>query len=79
VAEKPSSKFSIRLIHGKLQKRILFCHSLKAMQLDGMGERSQKCCTHFICMLIYFYSKTDDKINENEIKDYFLHLKNVDK
>jgi len=49
------------------------------MQLDGMGERSQKCCTHFICMLIYFYSKTDDKINENEIKDYFLHLKNVDK
>jgi len=30
-------------------------------------------------MLVDFYNKTPDKISEQELQDYFLHRKNVDK
>ena len=30
-------------------------------------------------MLVDYYRKTPDKINEQELQDYFLHRKNIDK
>ena len=52
--------------------------SMKALQLAGMSERTQQCCTRSIRKLVDFYDKTPDLISEQELKDYFLHRRNVD-
>ncbi|MGD8296200.1 MAG: phage integrase N-terminal SAM-like domain-containing protein [Desulfobacterales bacterium] len=44
------------------------------MQLAGMSERTQLCYTRSVRMLVDFYHKTPDLINEQELQDYFLHL-----
>jgi len=53
--------------------------SMRALQLAGMSERTQQCYTRSVRMLADFYNKTPDQINEQELQDYFLHRKNVDK
>ena len=53
--------------------------SMRALQLAGMSERTQQCYTRSIRMLVEFYNKTPDLISEQELQDYFLHRKNVDK
>ena len=53
--------------------------SMRALQLAGMSERTQQCYTRSIRMLAEFYKKTPDQISEQELQDYFLHRKNVDK
>ena len=52
---------------------------MRALQLAGMSQRTQQCYTRSVRMLVDFYNKTPDKINEQELQDYFLHRKNVDK
>ena len=53
--------------------------SMRALQLAGMSKCTQKCYTRSIRMLVDFYNKSPDKINEQELQDYFLHRKNIDK
>ena len=53
--------------------------SMRALQLAGMSERTQQCYTRSVRMLVDFYGKTPDLINELQLQDYFLHRKNVDK
>jgi len=53
--------------------------SMRALQLAGMSERTQECYTRAVRQLVDFYSKTPDQISEQELEDYFLHRKNVDK
>jgi len=53
--------------------------SMRALQLAGMSERTQECYTRSVRMLVDFYSKAPYKINENELQDYFLHRRNIDK
>lgn len=53
--------------------------SMRALQLAGMSQRTQQCYTRSVRMLVDFYNKTPDQINEQELQDYFLHRKNVDK
>ena len=53
--------------------------SMRALQLAGMSTRTQQCYTRSVRMLVDFYHKTPDLINEQELQDYFLHRKNVDK
>lgn len=53
--------------------------SMRALQLAGMSERTQKCYTRSVRMLVDFYGKTPDQISEQELQDYFLHCKNVNK
>ena len=53
--------------------------SMRALQLAGMSERTQQCYTRSVRMLVDFYHKTPDLINKQELLDYFLHRKNVDK
>lgn len=53
--------------------------SMRALQLAGMSEPTQKGYTRAVRMLVDFCGKTPDLITENELQDYFLHRKNVDK
>jgi len=53
--------------------------SMRALQLAGMSERTQQCYTRSVRQLVDFHQKTPDKISEQELQDYFLHRKNVDK
>ena len=53
--------------------------SMRALQLAGMSKRTQQCYTRSVRMLVEFYNKTPDLISEQELQDYFLHRKNVDK
>jgi site-specific recombinase XerD len=53
--------------------------SMRALQLAGMSKRTQQCYTRSVRMLVDFYGKTPDSINELQLQDYFLHRKNVDK
>lgn len=56
-----------------------FQSSMRALQLAGMSERTQECYTRAVRQLVEFHEKTPDKINEQELQDYFLHRKNIDK
>jgi integrase/recombinase XerD len=53
--------------------------SMRALQLAGMSERTQECYTRAVRQLVDFYDKTPEQISEQELEDYFLHRKNVDK
>ncbi len=53
--------------------------SMRALQLAGMSERTQQCYTRSVRMLVDFYNKTPDQINEQQLQDYFLHRKNESK
>ncbi|MBW2055381.1 MAG: site-specific integrase, partial [Deltaproteobacteria bacterium] len=53
--------------------------SMRALQLAGMSERTQQCYTRSVRMLADYYGKTPDKVSEEELQDYFLHRRNVDK
>jgi len=52
---------------------------LKALQLNGKGERTQEAYARALRMLVEFYDKSPDLICEEELQDYFLQRKNVDK
>jgi len=52
-------------------------NSVKALQLNGKGERTQQSYTRAVRMLTEFYDKTPDLISEEELQEYFLHRKNV--
>ena len=55
-------------------------NTIKALQLNGKGERTQPSAyTRAVRMLSQFYGKTPDQITEEELQDYFLHRKNVNK
>jgi len=50
---------------------------IKALQVNGMAERTQECYVRAMRMLVEFYDKTPDQITEQELQDYFIHRKNV--
>jgi site-specific recombinase XerD len=54
-------------------------NSVKALQLNGKGERTQQSYPRAVRMLTQFYAKTPDRVTEEELQEYFLHRKNVDK
>lgn len=51
--------------------------SMKALQLNGMAERTQEGYTRAVRMLVEHFDKTPDLISEEELQEYFLHRKNV--
>jgi integrase/recombinase XerD len=53
--------------------------SMRALQLAGMSNSTQKGYTRSVRMLVDFYKKSPDLITEEELQDYFLHRKNVSK
>lgn len=53
--------------------------STKALQLAGLAKSSEQSYTRMVRMLVDFYSKTPDLVSEEELQDYLLHRRNVDK
>ena len=53
--------------------------TIKALQLNGKGERTQQLYARAVRMLSEFYEKTPDLVSEEELQEYFLHRKNVNK
>ena len=49
------------------------------LQLRGMGERTQQMYVRAVRQLSEHYSKSPDKITEEELRDYFLYTKNIKK
>jgi len=49
------------------------------MQLKGFSERTQECYVRAVRQLAQHYSKSPGKITEEELRQYFLHVKNVKK
>jgi site-specific recombinase XerD len=47
------------------------------LQLNGKGERTQQAYTRAVRMLAEFHGKSPDLLNEAQLRDYFLHRKNV--
>jgi len=58
----------------KLRQRML-----EDMQLKGFAERTQECYTRSVRQLSQYYNKPPDQISEEELRKYFLHIKNVKK
>ncbi len=52
--------------------------AIDALQLNGLGERTQEAYVRALRMLCQFYDKTPDEISESELQQYFLRRKNGD-
>ncbi len=50
---------------------------LDDLQLHGFAERTQELYMRAVRLLAYHYHKSPDKITEEELRQYFLHVKNV--
>jgi integrase/recombinase XerD len=57
-----------------LRKRML-----EDMQLHGFSERTQEAYVRAVRLLAQHYEKSPDQITEQELRDYFLYVKNVRK
>jgi site-specific recombinase XerD len=47
------------------------------LQLQGMSARTQQAYTRVVRLLSEHYQKSPDQISEEELRQYFLHVKNV--
>lgn len=52
---------------------------IEDLQLRGMSERTQEMYVRAVRMLAEHYHRSPDRITEEELRDYFLYLKNVRK
>jgi site-specific recombinase XerD len=52
---------------------------IEDMQLHGLAERTQKSYLQAVRQLAEHYYKSPDQISEEELRQYFLYLKNVKK
>jgi site-specific recombinase XerD len=58
----------------ELRKRMIEC-----LQLRGLSERTQEAYVRAVRQLADHYHKSPDLISEEELRQYFLHIKNVKK
>lgn len=58
----------------KLRERML-----QDMQLRGFSQRTQECYIRSVRQLAEHYGKPPDQITEEQLREYFLHIKNVKK
>ena len=58
----------------ELRKRMIEC-----LQLRGLSERTQEAYVRAVRQLSDHYHKSPDLITEEELAQYFLHIKNVKK
>lgn len=52
---------------------------IEDLQLKGMGERTQQMYVRAVRQLSEHYNKSPNKITEEQLRDYFLYVKNVKK
>lgn len=53
--------------------------STNTLQLAGLAKSSEQSHTRMIRMLVDFYNKPPDLVSEEDLQDYLLHRRNVDK
>ena len=58
----------------ELRKRMI-----ESLQLRGMSERTQEAYVRAVRQLAQHYQKSPDLVSEEELRQYFLHMKNVKK
>ena len=58
----------------ELRKRMI-----ESLQLRGLSERTQEAYVRAVRQLADHYHKSPDRISEEELRQYFLHIKNVKK
>ena len=58
----------------ELRKRMIEC-----LQLRGLSERTQEAYVRAVRQLAEHYHKSPDLISEEELRQYFLYIKNVKK
>ena len=58
----------------QLRQRMIEC-----LQLRGLSERTQESYVQAVRLLAEHYHKSPDLITEEELRQYFLYLKNVKK
>ena len=58
----------------ELRKRMI-----ESLQLRGMSERTQEAYVRAVRQLAQHYKKSPDLVSEDELRQYFLHMKNVKK
>ena len=58
----------------ELRKRMI-----ESLQLRGLSERTQECYVRAVRQLAEHFHKSPDLISEEELRQYFLYLKNVKK
>jgi len=58
----------------KLRERML-----QDMQLRGFADRTQECYLRSVRLLAQHFNKPPDQITEEELRHYFLHVKNIKK
>ena len=58
----------------ELRKRMI-----ESLQLRGMSERTQEAYVRAVRQLAQHYKKSPDLISEEELRQYFLYIKNVKK
>ena len=58
----------------ELRKRMI-----ESLQLRGLSERTQEAYVRAVRQLADHYHKSPDLITEEELRQYFLHIKNVKK
>ncbi len=56
----------------ELRKRMIEC-----LQLRGLSERTQEAYTRAVRQLAEHYHKSPDLMTEEELRQYFLFIKNV--
>ena len=49
---------------------------IEDMQLGGLAERTRQSYVGAVCQLARYYGKSPDQISEEELRQYFLYLKN---
>ena len=52
---------------------------IESLQLRGMSERTQEAYVRAVRQLAEHYDKSPDRISEEELRQYFLYIKNVKK
>lgn len=53
--------------------------TIDALQLAGMGDRTQECYARSVRQLLEFHDKDPRQITEQELQEYFLHRRNTSK
>jgi integrase/recombinase XerD len=58
----------------ELRKRMI-----ESLQLRGLSERTQEACVRAVRQLAQHYKRSPDLVTEEELRQYFLYIKNVKK
>jgi len=75
--QTPQTVSERRYLMKKVLRTEWYDKTVKALQINGKGERTQQAYARAVRQLIEFSGKDPNLITEQELQDYFLHRRNV--